>query len=1180
MKEKIVQLAKGQFDYALVPIILSQSEIELEIEEGKKVQGYIVLKNRQSTPMKGVIYTSNDLISIKEDTFVDAENTIHYEINGKGLAAGEVISGEIQIVSSCGEVMIPVKAKVEMPYCITSLGKIRDLFNFTNLAKEDWAEAMKLFKTPEFERVFIRHERRYLLLYKNLLKGVSTSQAMEEFLIAIHKKFLINIEVDRTKFEYSAQNEPFMDKIVLTKDNWGHLEMKATTDVPFIQLEHKIIWADNFIGSNYNLEFVILPAQLKKGRNFGQIYIKTMYQEIIVTITCIANGTIKHENREKIKKGQIQVIHNYLEFRTQHISFEKYIADSEDILKNLSVLDPQEEMYELLMTHIFIMDDRRDKVEQILLALEEKSDVLREKSVVCFCGFLYLKALYSKDNAVTQAVLSIITKIYEEEYHGFELLWFLLYLDKKYENNHTLRLAMVKEQTEKGCHSPVLYYEAVSIYNKEPSILHELGEFEIQVLNFGIQKDYLSKDVAIQYTYLATREKEFSNLIFKGLTALYKKHKLKDILSAICSTLIKGQRSSMEDFEWYKLGVESQLKITQLHEYYMYSIDETADIPLASNVLLYFMYNSNLPDNKKAYLYASIIKNKEKNGASYRAYLKQIENFGLKQIVSHTINENLAVIYSEIIDKENLSARLAKELPYILFKYKIKCDNPNIKGVEIIHQELQEGTYVPLCDGEAQISIFTENAEVFLVDQKGNRYITTMEYSLKRFMVAESYLNLCYTQNKDNEMLLLYLSDKMEAHLKLDRNSLEACKKIMEIPTLSAYYKRKCRMFLVNYFYDNDEGEELEHYLLSVDLYHVGKREKNDLIEYTIIRRLYDKALEEMNQYGYHGVSVKRILKLCTNKINSLEEGFKEEFILKLCHYVFQSGKYDETVLKYLTRHYEGTTKDMFEIWKAASELEIDTVELEERLLGQILFAESYVCDVFRVFISYYEKGKDRRLIRAFLNFYSYKYLVFDRVVQREFFDVIKKELDFEENDIVMLALLKYLSVKKDITEPELIFAEYNIHQFLEKDFILPFFRNFKGKISLPEYICDKYFVRYGSDPNNKVFIYYMIVNNGEEEFIKAEMKNVYMGIYVKEFVLFYNEELQYYITEESDGEEYITQSMVATIDCDIDEDENRYNIINLLLMTKDMKDEKTLVETMEHYIEDQYLAENLFHTL
>ena len=94
--------------------------------------------------------------------------------------------------------MIPFTAQVEAPYINTSIGKIKNLFEFANLARMDWAEAKKVFRSEEFERVILKNEERYHVIYRNLLKSISTSQALEEFPIAVNKKSKINLGISKT----------------------------------------------------------------------------------------------------------------------------------------------------------------------------------------------------------------------------------------------------------------------------------------------------------------------------------------------------------------------------------------------------------------------------------------------------------------------------------------------------------------------------------------------------------------------------------------------------------------------------------------------------------------------------------------------------------------------------------------------------------------------------------------------------------------------------------------------------------------------------------------------------------------------------------------------------------------------------------------------------------------------
>ena len=83
------------------------------------------------------------------------ETKINYHFNAAYLIAGTIINGEINVVSDCGEKTIPFEIQIELSFVMTSLGKIKDLFQFTNLARMDWSEAKKVFRSEDFERIFL-----------------------------------------------------------------------------------------------------------------------------------------------------------------------------------------------------------------------------------------------------------------------------------------------------------------------------------------------------------------------------------------------------------------------------------------------------------------------------------------------------------------------------------------------------------------------------------------------------------------------------------------------------------------------------------------------------------------------------------------------------------------------------------------------------------------------------------------------------------------------------------------------------------------------------------------------------------------------------------------------------------------------------------------------------------------
>ena len=79
-----------------------------------------------------------------------------------------------------------------------------------------------------------------------------------------------------------------------------------------------------------------------------------------------------------------------------------------------------------------------------------------------------------------------------------------------------------------------------------------------------------------------------------------------------------------------------------------------------------------------------------------------------------------------------------------------------------------------------------------------------------------------------------------------------------------------------------------------------------------------------------------------------------------------------------------------------------------------------------------------------------------------------------------LVAVLKYLSRKKELTDEETSFADYNITMLYDKSIIFPFYKDFYGKVSLPIHLMDEYYVEYIAEPGCEVKIHYLITSVNE----------------------------------------------------------------------------------------------------
>ena len=126
----------------------------------------------------------------------------------------------------------------------------------------------------------------------------------------------------------------------------------------------------------------------------------------------------------------------------------------------------------------------------------------------------------------------------------------------------------------------------------------------------------------------------------------------------------------------------------------------------------------------------------------------------------------------------------------------------------------------------------------------------------------------------------------------------------------------------------------------------------------------------------------------------------------------------------------------------------------------------------------------------------------------------------------------------------------------------------------------DKTIVEYTAKPGAKARIHYVIQKEEGDsgEYLSEYMRDVYGGVCTKEFVLFFGETLQYYVTEEADGEEQLTESdSVQKSEMDYVRQESRFDKINDVIISRTMEDYDALDEALEDYYRAEYYNSRLF---
>lgn len=1186
MKETVGKISRGIIEYSTPVLGVSESEIEQNVEKGSVYEGTFSIYSEDGRELKGIIYSTNCMVKLVNSQFVGNNAEIKYEIDTTYLDENEKVEGKFVVVSNGGEASVVYAFTVTMPSVKASIGQIHDLFNFANLVKSDYDEALRLFLSKTFKDIFLRGNICGQALYDGLMKSKNVHKALEEFLIGINKKNRINISISETNRDYDKLEESYGDKVIIAKDTWGYVDIDIYVQGDFITNYKTHLTTEDFAGSNYEFTYLVDKKRLHDGMNYGTITFSTTFQKLTLQIS--VDNTSEHDiGRIEVKRCMYKLMKLYLKLRSRKCSVENWADESFALIDRARGFDDDNDFLKLVLAQIYITRDRSEDAEWLLSSVAENILDDIDNNLELYCYYLYIRTLQRRDLKFTKEIFAKIKSYYENGYDSWKLLWILLYLDDAYENNASLKIARIKEQYKKGCKSPLMYYEALGVFNKQPGLLRVLNDFEVQVILFGCKHDIIEKKLALQVAELTMLEKNFRPLLFKSLSIMYKKYEDKNILIALCGVLIRGNITNNKYFEWYAEGVRKEINLTRLYEYYMFSIDENYTDVLPNMIYMYFVYNGNLLFYRESLLYANIIANKDKIPNVYKSYRVNMERFAIENLEKGVMNRNTAIIYREFLQGSMIKDDIAKNMPHILATYEIGCSNRKIHKVVVLHKELNNEKSYILRDGKANIEIFTEDAIILLEDNHGNRVVKTEDVKERKLLDNNSLLQLCHDKCNDD---VYYIAAAAEQFIKYHNSTNETVETFKDIMNISEFRYDFCKAIMrdiIEYYYTHYDGDELDDYLISLDKSELDSSSRDKVIELMIVRGLYSYAYEAMNKYGYIRISSRKLVKFVSRYISMISDD-EDRFILDVAGYAFRKGKYNENVLEYLCKYYNGTTKEMIELWKVAKNFSFESRELEERLIAQILFGKSKIGYLIKLYDSYMLKGATEMVKKAYFFYVSYMYFVKDIPADEEFFIQLEKELEVQKfshdflHDVCKAAYLQYMSKKTDITDKQIDLCKYCMEYLLDKEYCFEFFKTFIRWFELPSNVCDRAIIEYRTSPDCNVHVHYVMKNEYDSNsYQECKMKDCFGGVFVKDLTVFYGENIQYYITEENEKGTNITESKDYYLGDDVVfTGKTAYGMINDILRCKELKDETTVRELTKEYYLNRSVAKEIFEIL
>lgn len=1165
-------------------LLFSVSKIELNLHKGQQAEGCFTLEEQDGMNVEGYVYSSDFRMQVNNDKFSGENITIDYSFDTTGMNVGDVLKGNFYVISDRGEYVIPFVVMIQREAIDSSLGNIKNLFHFTNLAKSNWNEAIKVFYSPEFINIMSGNEAKYRNLYRGLSAKGSKNFNLEEFLIGINKKQKIEYIVAENSMTLNNPPKDLRATIKIDKNGWGYTMLGVKIMGDFIVPDKTKLDENDFEGNTCNYGFTLNYDRLHGGKNYGKLIFKHLYGSFEVEVCVIMNNFAnKSVVARKTKSNEFAFVRYYLDYTCKKLSLQKWLSLSDEILTNGVSSINMDLSVALLKSHLLIIGERYNEAKWIIDKCVKTS--IEDANNELYCYYLYILALYSDDDYYRREVTGQIRSIYENDKYNWRIAWILLKLSDDYKKSPEKKFAFAMNQVKLGCSSPIVYIEALKALSENPSMIMHMDDAILRVLLFGAKEGILSKDVMTQVSYLALKAKNYDRKLLRVMEYIYKRHDSDDVVQAVCVQLMKGDIYTEESFKWYSMAVERNLPLTRLYESYMLSMDLRKEIELPKRVLMYFSYQSALPVAQNAYIYAYVVKNMEEQQEIYFSYKDSIIRFVLKQLRAGKVDKNLAFLYSHYIMGELQSSENIRDFAKMMLMHCIVVEDSDITSVVVIDERLKAELIFPVSQRKAYVAILGNDYTILLEDSLGNRFCTTREYSIERFFMPGKVIPKLETYIEDTLLFDLHVCEDNLEFLIITDNTVGRYKYLESCEEISEEYRSRLHLPLIRYYMEKDDTKNVDELLNRLGYDDVTYKDYNEIIRDFIIRGMLDKAMEFALYYGADNIEPKTLVRLGERMID--RDGMIEnKRLLSILIQAFERGKYDVEGLRFLVQFYRGPLKMLRNIWKAASNFYVDTYSICERMIIQTLNTGAYIGEEAEVLKQYVSGGAKTEVELEFLTYYAHEYFVHGRVVDDFIFNEIGRLIKNEKinEEVCMLAYLLHYSKGVNIKEiPEE--TKDNIKEFInilytKKGISFPFFAAFKDISIEAMQISNRTLIEYRGNPKFKTTINYVFSKENDDEggFCREEMVDMYGGIYVKEFLLFFGETLQYYITEEGSMGEQLTESgTVSKNDALGESDTDRYSLINDIAIADTLKDYDTAFRLLEEYKYKEYLIDNLF---
>lgn len=1192
MKRRIEELLNDTYIYQAPKLVLSDTTLELTAPADSSLEGEFFFSADDNSRIRGMLISSNRRIVLKKDTFSGNAIHVHYIVDTRGLREDENFTGEITILSPIGEAGVTIHVCVHTPEVQTRHGEIRNLDGFAKLARTDFREAFRLFNSPYFMRFLKGRDACWLPLYRGLSAKPSGFQHLEEFLIACGRKEPVHISIDRDRKVYDGLRSSQKNILYVEKDNWGFVRMEVEVRGDFLQVDKKVITSEDFIGSLYGLEYILRRDRLRPGKNLGMITLRTVYETVQFEVTA-SNGAHSDDVRLRQKQTTAALMEQFMRYDTGVQTAEEWKTQVSEILRMKGV--EQDYLSCACLTALHLASG--SAAEAISSCWPIKNEEVKTEDLELRGLGLYLM---KETGLLDHASDTIRDELYDLRMRSPKSALLLrLWMMQLPDCTAQKKLSEYEKLSEFGSCSPVMYSEVWKILRDNPQLLTGLGGLYLRTLQFASRRGLLTPEITKKVAILAQHAKFWSPVLYRLLCSCYDACPDREILHAVLRLIMLGTPGRPEYFVWYERAVEAQIRMTRLYEYYMETLPATENNVLPLAIRLYFSYENRLRSGQKAFLYANIIRNRDKDAATYEKYQEAMAEFAVSSLKRGLINEHYAVVYQHFI-RQAEDREMAELLAEVMFTCKVTVKDRAIRQVVVVSPYLSREECYPVKEKTAYVRMYTGDEQILFEDSKKRRFAVTVENRVTPLMSAEKYAQSCQKMQARSFGLLVHTLIPVLEATEVNAGSVRSFLRVAEDERFVDEYRLTARTKALQYYTRNEEQDLPEAVQRLMAREEFAGKCKGLIVRAMLQRHKLAGAFDVISRYGYEYIDGRVLTVLCTQLIENMGDGENEE-LLCLAYEMFLRGKANDTILIYLRDHYIGSLEQMNRVRELLADREIDTSDIDEELLILSMFLRKPLKHPGEILESYMKKNLRPQVSEAFLVFSAFCWFCGEERQENYILEQMKAVTTGQQGHLVCrLALLKQyadvLQHSEEVTGYGWTEDQKKTEQTIsdeDKEYIRGLLENVSGKgirlgffQQLPEELIqayeldDKTFVECKGAPGESVAIRYCLRSEGEKkrEFRGEPMKEMFQGVFAREFMLFYGEVLDYTLIRDNKMTDLTVHSVSGSrIDTG---GRTKYQLLNRMLGDWHVRNLEQLDRDTQEYLTTEHLCKEMFTLL